>query len=246
LVTLVAGIGTAGNTGDGGPAIEAELNSPFGLAVDPADNLYVADTQNNRLRLVAGGTIKGIFGNGTRGFAGDGGVAPSAQMNAPRGVAMDQSGNLYIADTDNNRIRKVARTSIIAPLPATLASSIAPGTVPVTFTVTWPSLSASSGARFQAGDEINIDAETLLIQSAGPLDPLNSQSITAARALRGTTAAAHLNGANVGFTYSSGSISTFAGNGTPGPQGEGVASAQRVLGVMGGSPSMRSSINPAR
>ncbi|WP_162537524.1 choice-of-anchor D domain-containing protein [Granulicella sp. WH15] len=116
LITTVAGNGTAGFSGDGGPAISAELNSPYGLAFDKAGNLYVADSSNNRIRMVAAssGTITTVAGTGTHGFSGDGGAAIHAEMGSPFGVAVDSTGNLYIGDFQNERIREVtASTGII-------------------------------------------------------------------------------------------------------------------------------------
>ena len=97
-----------GFSGDNGPATSAELNYPDGVAVDSAGNLYIADTCNNRIRKVSNGVITTVAGNGTPGFSGDNGPATSAQLNYPDGVAVDSAGNLYIADTGNNRIRKVS------------------------------------------------------------------------------------------------------------------------------------------
>lgn len=106
LVTRVAGNGTPGFGGDGGPAVSAQM-IPAGIALDAAGNLFVADAANNRIRRVANGIITTIAGNGTIGFGGDNGPATSAQFNAPIGVAVDAAGNLYIADANNNRVRKV-------------------------------------------------------------------------------------------------------------------------------------------
>ena len=110
VITTVAGNGTAGFTGDGAAATSAELNSPAGLAFDSAGNLYIADVANSRIRKVASGTgvITTYAGNGTAGFAGDGGAATSAQLNTPARVVLDSASNLYIADQSNNRIRKVS------------------------------------------------------------------------------------------------------------------------------------------
>ena len=108
-ITTVAGDGTRGYSGDGGAATAAQLDSPNGVAPDGAGNLYIADGGNNRIRKVdSAGVITTVAGDGTQGYGGDGGAAVAALLRNPWGVALDGSGNLYIADTENNRIRKVA------------------------------------------------------------------------------------------------------------------------------------------
>ncbi|MFZ5642696.1 MAG: chitobiase/beta-hexosaminidase C-terminal domain-containing protein [Bacillota bacterium] len=105
-----AGSGTDGYSGDGGPATSALLNNPEGIAVDSGGNLYIADTQNNVIRKVyADGTITTFAGNyaAGAGYDEDGVAATSTRLNHPAGVAVDSSGNLYIADTGNHRIRRV-------------------------------------------------------------------------------------------------------------------------------------------
>jgi large repetitive protein len=108
-ISTVAGNGNAGFGGDGGPATSGVLNNPYGVAVDGAGNVYIADTPNQRIRKVdaATGNISTVAGNGSVGFSGDGGPATSAVLNSPYGVAVDSAGNLYIADTLNDSIRKV-------------------------------------------------------------------------------------------------------------------------------------------
>ncbi len=111
-ITTIAGTGTAGSSGDGGQATSAQLNRPRGVAVDAQGNVYVADESSHRVRKVSGGTISTVAGTGTAGYSGDGGQATSAQLNGPVGVAVDGQGNLYIADRDNARIRKVSGGTI--------------------------------------------------------------------------------------------------------------------------------------
>jgi NHL repeat len=112
----------AGYAGDGGPATNAKLTGPSGIAVDAAGNLYIADTGNQRVRRVAANTgiIATIAGTGTPAFGGDGAAALNAQLNAPRAVAIDRAGNVFIADTLNHRVRKIAaKTGIITTVAGT-------------------------------------------------------------------------------------------------------------------------------
>ena len=115
VISTVAGDGTFGFGGDGGPATAAQLYFPNGVAPDGAGNLYIADFNNQRIRKVdAAGVISTVAGDGTFGFGGDGGPATAAQLYLPSDVALDGAGNLYIADTANQRIRKVDAAGVIS------------------------------------------------------------------------------------------------------------------------------------
>ena len=104
----MAGNGTAGFSGDGGSATAASLNTPTGVALDPAGNLYIADVVNQRIRKVdLSGNITTIAGTGSNGFSGDGGPATQATLNNAVRVTADAAGNLYIADQSNHRVRKI-------------------------------------------------------------------------------------------------------------------------------------------
>ena len=117
IIATVAGNGIEGHSGDGGPATSAALNTPIGVAVDMTGNLYIADAFNNRIRKVnAAGVITTVAGNGDARFSGDHAAATSASLSAPFGVAVDKSGNLYIADTSNQRIRKVDSSGTITTI----------------------------------------------------------------------------------------------------------------------------------
>ncbi len=119
IISTVAGNGTAGFSGDGGPAIKAQFSAIDGIAADSSGNVYITDRQNNRIRKVdTSGNINTFAGTGTFGFTGDGGAAASATVSTPANVAVDSAGNVFIADSGNVRIRKVtvgAATSGMAP-----------------------------------------------------------------------------------------------------------------------------------
>ncbi len=107
IISTIAGNGTNGFSGDNGPAIAAELNSPWGLCMDVSGNVYISDNVNFRVRMInTSGIISTIAGNGTSGFSGDGGLATSAEL-ALGDVSVDHLGNIYVADGDNARIRKI-------------------------------------------------------------------------------------------------------------------------------------------
>jgi sugar lactone lactonase YvrE len=120
IITTVAGSGTAGFSGDGGPAISAQLSGVAGLAIDAAGNLLIADFSANRIRRVAAdGSIATVAGTGDCGFAGDGGAAAMAQICNPTGIALDNAGNLFITNLGNNRIRRISPDGSITTVAAT-------------------------------------------------------------------------------------------------------------------------------
>jgi sugar lactone lactonase YvrE len=124
VINTFAGTGTDGFSGDGGPATAAKMVSPSGVATDIYGNVYIADQNNSRIRMVnAAGIITTIAGNGTTGYSGDGGPATNAQIYWPSGVAIDRMGNIYIADQFNDAIRKIDTTGTIS----TIAGNGTPG-----------------------------------------------------------------------------------------------------------------------
>jgi trimeric autotransporter adhesin len=140
IQTLAGG----GSGGDGGAALSAILAGPYTLTEDSSGNLYIADTGNNRIRKVSGGTITTIAGTGSAGFSGDGGPALSATLNAPTSVAVDGAGNIFFSDTGNLRVRKIDGSGSISTV-AGNGSSCFPTTtacgdngVATSANLTWP------------------------------------------------------------------------------------------------------------
>jgi Fibronectin type III domain/NHL repeat len=143
-IYTVAGNGTFGYAGDGGPASSSELGGAEGVALDKLGNLVVADTNNNRIRVAAAtsgtfygvamtaGDIYTVAGNGTAGYSGDGGQATAAELNSPYDVAVDSSGNLVVADTSNSRIRVITGTRAPDP-PTDLVATSGSGSASVAF-----------------------------------------------------------------------------------------------------------------
>ena len=120
IIRTVAGTGNAGYSGDGGPATSAQLNQPYGVAVDAAGTVYVADVSNQRIRAISpAGVIRTVAGTGTAGYGGDGAAATSAQLSSPYGVAVDAGGTVYVADYGNQRIRAISPAGVIRTVAGT-------------------------------------------------------------------------------------------------------------------------------
>jgi hypothetical protein len=111
-ISTIAGTGIEGYGGDNAAATAALLDTPTGVALDASGNVFIADSHNHRIRKVSNGTITTIAGTGAPGYSGDGGAAAAAQLSLPSAVAVDSNGNLYIADTNNQRIRKITGAAI--------------------------------------------------------------------------------------------------------------------------------------
>ena len=230
-IYTVAGNGTSGFSGDGGPATSAELNFPGGVAADAAGNLVVADTDNERVRVVAASTgtfygqamtagdIYTVAGNGTRGFSGDGGPATKAELNLPEGVAADAAGNLVIADTSNRRIRVVAASTGTFYGQAMTAGDI--------YTVAGNGTTGFSGDGGPATSAELAFPNGVAVDAAGNLliaDTFN-QRIRVAAASTGTF---------YGKAMTKGDIYTVAGNGTQGFSGDGGPATKAELWVPSG------------
>ncbi|MFM8518331.1 MAG: hypothetical protein ACKODA_10740, partial [Nevskiaceae bacterium] len=120
-ISTIAGVGPSRYNGDDIPAVGAGLSTPMAVAVDSAGNLFIADSQNHRIRRVdaASGRITTVAGTGEQGYSGDGAAATEALLNYPLGIAIDGSGNLYVADTQNARIRRVSTSGVITTIAGT-------------------------------------------------------------------------------------------------------------------------------
>jgi DNA-binding beta-propeller fold protein YncE len=134
IIETMAGTGLPGFSGDGGPALTARMDCPFGLAFDTRAGLYVSDRCQHRVRLISRlGVIQTVAGNGLAGFAGDGGPALAGSFDSPSGLAVDASGMVYLADTENQRVRTLTPEADTLPpalleeLPVVNAASQAGG-----------------------------------------------------------------------------------------------------------------------
>jgi sugar lactone lactonase YvrE len=119
-IRTIAGTGSRGYSGDGGPAVKAKLNQPQGFAFDKVGNLYVSDSANNRVRRIdRKGIITTVAGNGHHGYSGDGGQATAARLSDPYGLAFDAKGNLYVAEPDEGVVRRIDNNGIITTFAGT-------------------------------------------------------------------------------------------------------------------------------
>ncbi|GAB4056079.1 NHL domain-containing protein [Spirosoma litoris] len=247
-ISTVAGNGTQGSGGDNGPAINANLNTPSGIAVDGNGNLFIDDTFNHRIRKVTSdGTISTVAGNGAPGKDGDNGPATSAQLNAPFGVALDGSGNLFIADQANNLIRRVSAPASVRINPSTSISACVGSSFSLTATAinftptsyTWtsqPSGLSASGASpvFTAPSVSTATTYTLTVTATDgttnvtasvnvSVNPLPVPTLTASNPLNGTLTSATL-------TASGGTSYLFSG---PGVVSQNSISGTAVANVSG-------------
>jgi hypothetical protein len=159
IITTVVGTGVAGYSGDGGQATAAKINGPLGITMDASNNLYITDNCNFRIRKVnlSTGVITNVAGNGSNAFSGDGGQATAASLSYPRDVVLDYSGNLYVVDCNNNRIRKcVLSTGIIT----TIAGTGAAGTTGDGGPATAATITLPPRAVFDGGSNLYIADQT--------------------------------------------------------------------------------------
>jgi sugar lactone lactonase YvrE len=182
IISLVAGNGTIGYSGDGGAATIAKLDLPTDVTFDPSGNLYIEDRYNHAVRRVriSTGDISTVAGTGTAGYSGDGGLATSSELNSPGGVAVDSFGNLYIGDEINNRVRVVAPNGMITPTIAwSTPTAISYGT-PLSATQLTASLSVPGSCAYTPviGTVLGAGAQTLSV-TCTPTDTADYSSATA-------------------------------------------------------------------
>ena len=221
VVTTVAGNGNQGYSGDGGPAIKAELNQPYGIAFDSFGNLYFADSGNNRIRvLLTNGNINTVAGNGKAGYSGDMIPATTTELNRPFDVAFDAYGNLYIADTNNYRIRKVTTNGTIY----TIGGGTGEGYSGDGFIGTNSKLNSPSGVAVDSsGDVYFSDSGNNVIRELTPYLPfVNAGGVNTASAFGDFAAVApgswiEIYGADMSFSARSWATGDFTGNGLIAP-----------------------------
>ena len=237
MITLVAGNARYGYSGDNGPATSAQLANPEGVAVDASGNVYFADTDNYRIRMVSpAGIITTVAGTGFWGYSGDGGPATAAQVSFPSGVAVDSAGNLYIADWGNARVRKVSSAGIIT----TIAGNGSPGYSGDGGQATAAQLSNPSALAIDSAGSLYIadvgeNATVRKVSAAGTITTVAGNGTAGYSGDGGPATKAQLNAPTgvsvdiygnlwiadssnnrVRLVNSSGIISTYAGNGTAG------------------------------
>jgi sugar lactone lactonase YvrE len=249
VLTTVAGTGTGGFSGDGGPATAAKLYSPFGVAIDARNNIYIADDDNYRVRRVDGvtGTIATLAGNGTNGFSGDGGPAIAASLGEVSAVAVDASGNVYIADPGNARIRKVDPAGVITTFAGggNTQGDGGPATSATVFASAITTDAAGNVYIAESGPGLirKVDAITKIITTIAGGGPFNAtgEGLPATTAnLRSPNGIALDSAGNLYISEANGNrvrkvsaatktIVTIAGNGTAGFLGDGGAAAAAQL-----------------
>jgi trimeric autotransporter adhesin len=143
IISTVAGNGNASYSGDGGVTTNASFNFPYAATVDSSGNIFIADTQNQRVRKVStNGIVTTVAGNGGWGFAGDGSSGDNANLSVPSGLSVDGSGNVYISDRGNNRIRKLAYMDF-ADQPSFTLTNVTPASLSNNYSVIITSASGS-------------------------------------------------------------------------------------------------------
>ncbi|HTQ51918.1 MAG TPA: hypothetical protein VMJ12_14505, partial [Candidatus Acidoferrales bacterium] len=249
LITTVAGNGTAADSGDGGAATNASLSYPSDLALDAAGNLFIADSQNSLIRKVdTNSIITSVAGNGMSGYSGDGGAATNASLSYPSAVAVDASGDLYIADRDNHCIRQVDTNGIITTVAGNGAQGyFGDGAAATNASLSYPSaVAVDADGNLLIADTGNqrirqVDTNGLITTVAGNGNQgysgdggaatnasLNQPNSVVVDAFGNLFIADAANG-RIREVDAAGLITTVAGNGTSGYSGDGGAATNASL-----------------
>lgn len=242
IINTIAGVGTAGFSGDGAAATAANLRNPTNAKFDGAGNLYFADYNNHRIRKIdASGVITTIAGTGAASFSGDGGAATAATFNNPIGVALDAAGNIYVSDRNNNRIRKISTTGTISTVAGTGGIAYTgDGGAATAATLNYPTgINVDGAGNVYIADEINNVIRKITVSSgiistvagtgtagySGDLGAATSAKLDHPKDVYVNTAGelfiADMNNNRIRRVNTSGNIGTIAGDGTAGFSGDG-------------------------
>ena len=248
-ISTLAGNGTGGYSGDGGQATSAMLSYPTGIAVDASGNVYIADTNNSRIRKVSGGLITTFAGNGSPGYSGDGVQATRTELSYPRGVMVAPSGNVFIADSSSGRIREVSSGGVISTVAGGNCCSLGDGGSATAAWLNWPNAMGVDGA----GNLYIADSNNLRIRevstigfistiagggNGGDNGPAPFASFASPQAMVadgfGNIYVADSTGNRVREISAGGAITTVAGNGLSGFSGDGGPATSASLSTPSG------------
>jgi uncharacterized protein (TIGR03437 family) len=246
LINTVAGTGVRGSAPDGSIAASSPLQQPGGVAIDSSGFLYIAETGGELIRRVSGGVLATVAGSGTFGYSGDGRMATTVNLNSPFGIVLDSKGNLYLADRDNFRIRKVDTTSQITTIAGNGSSSLTRVTAPSDLSLAVPfGVSNGPGGTLYVSDTQNNVVRA--IQPAGTFTFAGTGAVQSSGDGKQATSAGLINPLNVTFdslgnayvvevgankirkVAANGTISTFAGDGVARFNGDSLPASQASL-----------------